>query len=149
MTPEMMIQFLQRLRKQTQFRHDRFMDRAVAGEASLITDAEDAAEHIDALDQAIALLSAGAWQPIETVPAGVMRAILFWPAYTLDDDGNLSSGRIPANDVVAVGYRVGGQQWEGGPEIEATWTSSDDGWELGEPTHWMPLPAPPSDGDQK
>ena len=55
---------------------------------------------------ALALLSAGTWQPIETVPAGVMRVILFWPAHTLDDDGNLSSGRIPANDVVAVGYKT-------------------------------------------
>lgn len=105
----------------------------------------DLAESQEAGAQALDAGSGQGWQPIETVPAGVTRVILFWPAHTLDDDGNLSSGRIPANDVVAVGYRVGGQQWEGGPEIEATWPSSDDGWELGDPTHWLPLPAPPGD----
>ncbi len=84
------------------------------------------------------------WRPISAVPREVTRALLFWPAFKLDDDGNLSNERIPEHDVVAMGYRAGGSQWEGGEEVEALWASTDDGWELGDPVAWQPVPAVPS-----
>ena len=125
MTPEMMIQFLQRLRKQTKFRHDRFIDCAVAGEASLITDAEDAAEHIEALDQALALLSAGTWQPIDA-EAKDGRPLLV---------ALIKDGRI---------WRVSDAKHNG-----LGFYTINGGAACHWATHSMPLPAPPSDGDQR
>lgn len=86
------------------------------------------------------------WRPIAEVPREVTRAILFWPAFKLDDDGNLSTERIALHDLVAVGFRVGGQQWEGGPEVESTGEYFGDEWEYGDPTLFQLLPTASSGG---
>jgi hypothetical protein len=73
------------------------------------------------------------WQPIETAP--IETELLLW----------YPPEREPGRS---------GPGLDHGGAIQGWWFSSakeiDDGWEtvigfIGEPTHWMPLPAPPMD----
>ncbi len=61
------------------------------------------------------------WQPIETAPKD--RRILLWNGDFIASgayEGGVIDGFIMHRDV-------------------------DDDWSIDEPTHWMPLPAPPTD----
>ncbi len=67
------------------------------------------------------------WQPIETAPKDQTRVLLFW-------DGKVCEGYWNVNDgAIGVGDRA---NWHK-PGL------SRPPWYCG-PSHWMPLPAPPS-----
>ena len=73
----------------------------------------------------------GTWYPIDSAPRDGTPVVLFWPFVT--QDGIVHSGYFykPASDVAAFWY--------------------SDLVNLGAtpPTHWMPLPPPPSNGERK
>lgn len=73
-----------------------------------------AADALDAKDKRIAELQAGGWQPIETAPTNVDILV----AGPLDGRWSFSV------------YRIRDKYWR-------------EDWDA-EPTHWQPLPAPPS-----
>jgi hypothetical protein len=77
------------------------------------------------------------WQPIETVPKdGTI--VLFWPDFYAEDSRPPSQRKEQKNRYVAMGWTSGsGDYWS--PEMKL----------LGDPTHWMPLPAPPNEGDKE
>lgn len=85
--------------------------------------------------------SIGAWKPIETCPPNVRRALICWPAFELSDDLEQSDVRRPADDLVAEGYRMGGDFWE--CDMVTEHFEDEAGFGYGDATHWMPLPAPP------
>jgi len=63
------------------------------------------------------------WQPIETAPKDGTRIMAWWPDVVLDKSIGVTSWMAP------VGYCI-------------HWTR-DGRWSPFDPTHWMPLPAPP------
>lgn len=70
------------------------------------------------------------WQPINTVPRD--RYVLLFTPEAPDWDGNMEVGRWFGDDEAwACFWSPGGPN--GGLEIEGNWT------------HWMPLPAPPTE----
>lgn len=80
-----------------------------------------------------------AWQSIETVPTGV-HVLLYWP-YGERGNGGIETATVyrgiePMHDPLSF--------WtHGGPNSGADWMPANN--EM--PTHWMPLPAPPSISD--
>jgi len=62
------------------------------------------------------------WQPIATAPRSGKWVLVWWPFVT---------------DTPFVAYRVEGR-WHA--------ATAGDTWSDSEPTHWMPLPAPPEHG---
>lgn len=80
------------------------------------------------------------WQPIDTCPKSVTRALIYWPAFKLNDDYEQSDVRTD-DGLVSEGFRVGGTQWE--CDIVTEHFEDEAGFGYGEPTHWMPFPAPP------
>lgn len=83
------------------------------------------------------------WQPIETVPPDVRRALFFWPALKLDENCDMTTQQVGGR--VGVGYRIGpGNAWEGDSGEEACGEYFGCDWEYGDPVMWMPLPEPPS-----
>ena len=75
------------------------------------------------------------WQPIESAPKDGTEIILSW--WTLE--------QISRKRMVTAG-RFDKDNGDGEPHFEA-WTSCFwDGWDtIPTPTHWQPLPAPPSE----
>ena len=75
------------------------------------------------------------WQPIETAPRDRKTEILLWfPWQGLSVPGCYFIGIWGyANDESA-------EEWGNGP----MWVDPNNSNPLGEPTHWMPLPTPPS-----
>jgi hypothetical protein len=65
------------------------------------------------------------WQPIETAPKDGTTVIVYDPAYA---------------QPVVPGAWDSEEEAEGGQ----TWRASDAEWDRLNPTHWMPLPAPPA-----
>ena len=68
------------------------------------------------------------WQPIETAPKDGTRILAYWP----DTYGNNSAVQV--------------ETWWGPWGKASTWQSAFE-WADGAcvPTHWMPLPPPPSE----
>lgn len=78
------------------------------------------------------------WQPIETVPEGE-HVLLYWP------EGEKGLGGMECATVFFEpdGWNGGSRYayWtHGGPNSGIDWNARDNE----EPTHWMPLPPPPS-----
>jgi hypothetical protein len=71
------------------------------------------------------------WQPIETAPKDGL-AVLLWPYQPW------AVLRGHAMEEVVLGYRTMDDKWYN-PEQRETF----------EPTHWMPLPEPPQEGDKE
>lgn len=71
------------------------------------------------------------WQPIETAPKDGTQILLFWPYIT--QEGGVTTGHW---------YRAG----EGVPD---RWYSPIVNGYATPPTHWMPLPSPPSPEDSR
>lgn len=67
------------------------------------------------------------WQPIETAPKDGTWIWAYWPEAIFEDR------QCPA----VWEYHVDGYRW----------TDPADSKEFVQPTHWMPLPAPPVDAD--
>lgn len=90
----------------------------------------------------------GRWQPIETCPANVLEALLFYPALKLSVSGNLTR-RLAGPGLIARSSRASADSaWqEMDAALEATGSYFDDDWEYGEPTHWMSMPIGPSLAD--
>ena len=86
--------------------------------------------------EAIALLSAGTWREIETAPKDGTPMLLF-----SNDYGKhlMGYGRYRRFDDNSQGWIASSFHCYNGE----VWTV------MSRPTHWMPLPAPPSDGDQR
>jgi hypothetical protein len=85
----------------------------------------------------------GEWQPIETAPDEKM-VLVYWPAFKLDDDGNLTDEphEDDGSGLIGVSAKIGSIFHE--PEaLNAVGDYFGDEWEYGDPTHWMPLPDPP------
>lgn len=83
------------------------------------------------------------WEPIETAPKDGTQVLVYAPigmsiaAWSQDTRGPGVSGHVQTPGWIG---------WANGDEID------DEGWDTGhgfalqlEPTHWMPLPAPPKD----
>ncbi|MRX31867.1 hypothetical protein [Aminobacter sp. MDW-2] len=96
-----------------------------------------AADELDAKDKRIAELEAGRWQPIETAPKDRTAIIIAVPTKDQDDFHVGEAYFDPEN------YDNGDWWWantsygdyHAGPVSEINWHG---------PTHWQPLPAPPS-----
>lgn len=71
------------------------------------------------------------WHPIETAPKDSI-AILLWPYFPYND----WKGRAPKE--VVLGYYTDDEEWYNPEQLETF-----------KPTHWMPLPAPPHEGDKE
>lgn len=73
------------------------------------------------------------WQPIETAPKDETVVLLFIPDFGGGDD----------NPCMITGFHDG---YDGPHRIGAGWTSNDMARVAtgGSPTHWMPLPQPPT-----
>jgi hypothetical protein len=78
------------------------------------------------VDEYVALRDAIAWRPIETAPLDYSVVLLYQPA---------TPGHAEA---VGQGHRVDLRA-----EAHDKWVFQANGW-LAEPTHWQPLPAPPT-----
>lgn len=89
---------------------------------------------MNAIDERIAEVMQAAWRPIETAPSDGTAVLLYVPP---DEFGEV--------DPICVGY------WER-PDYNSKeeWVYGPNGYEhyfrsyAGKPTHWMPLPKPPS-----
>jgi hypothetical protein len=94
--------------------------------SDLISDA--AADRIEELEAKLA------WQPIETAPKDGTRVLAYWP----DCYGNHSACQV----------ETWFGPWAKG-NSQMVWQSAFE-WADGhnEPTHWMPLPAPPAGEDR-
>lgn len=88
-----------------------------------------------------ALPRAQDWQPIETAPRQVTRALLYWPTFAVGDDGEQTTVRC-GDGLVAESFRVGANQWEN--DLVTEHFEDEAGFGYGDPTRWMPLPSPPS-----
>ncbi len=77
------------------------------------------------------------WQPIETAPKdGTI--VLFWPDFDAEDARPPHRRKDQKNRYIKMGWTSGnGDYWS--PEMQL----------LNEPTHWMPLPEPPQEGDKE
>ena len=76
-------------------------------------------------------LNVDGWLPIETAPKDGSK-VLLWTDSTLDPYWCDCVGR---------------REVEHFQTVQTAWWNLDDGWEkelVGQPTHWMPLPPPPS-----
>lgn len=93
--------------------------------------------------EALETLAQQGWQPIETAPPQTTRALIYWPAFKLNADLEQSDERSPENDLVAEGYRVGRNNWES--DLVTEHFEDEAGFGYGDPTHWMPLPSPPTE----
>ena len=71
------------------------------------------------------VLSPG-WQPIETAPMDGTEVVLFYPHLT------------------DAGFVTAGYWYRGGEHYESHWYADLVNGGASPPTHWMPLPAPPS-----
>jgi len=79
------------------------------------------------------------WRPIETAPKGPEDTILVLEFTHIEDyHTSISIGFWSTIDAFADDPREGWCAWE------SDLTSSGDYWRELHPTHWMPLPAPPS-----
>lgn len=67
------------------------------------------------------------WQPIETAPKNETHFLAYWPPSEVD----------PYLKQYHVCHYAHGVIWP-------SWITDDD-----MPTHWMPLPPPPANGDKK
>lgn len=86
---------------------------------------------------------AAQWQPIETAPKDGTEVLLFAP-------GRLTYGAwVEPSPEPNIKYRDGfapEPEWE---DFEPYWSSWDGGFTTEHPpTHWMPLPPPPTTPDQ-
>lgn len=84
-----------------------------------------------------------AWQPIETAPK--MRTILLFAVSDVDEHGSVKNWKMATGS------------WHTGYEDERSKAAGLTPWEWDghrvkvyelHPTHWMPLPAPPSAGEE-
>jgi hypothetical protein len=74
------------------------------------------------------------WQPIETAPKDRLTNVLLWFPY---------DGKYPEK---CEGFCFIGIWGYPGEDDDICWIDPYDCDKLGDPTHWMPLPNPPSDG---
>jgi hypothetical protein len=98
----------------------------------------DRADHEMALVEWIAKAlfeAAGQWQPIETAPKDGTEIILFWPSLESYDGKSSEPRRGVGKWCAPAGYFT--EHWA----LDGRWTPGDD------PTHWRPLPTPPSGGE--
>ena len=66
------------------------------------------------------------WQPVDTIPRGMVAVLAYFPQ---------RAGYTARQDVVPIWW----SGWGGG-----CWENATSGHKIyDEPTHWMPLPAPP------
>ena len=72
------------------------------------------------------------WQPIETAPKDGTD-ILVWGSIEMS---SRSRPHVGTEDIIRVCWSQGGESW-------VVTSVQADGW-VPEPTHWMPLPAPPA-----
>ena len=73
------------------------------------------------------------------------RALIYWPAFKLNDD--LMQTDVPTGDgLVCEGFRVGVNNWE--CDLVTEHFEDEAGFGYGDPTHWMPLPPPPTDDNR-
>ena len=74
------------------------------------------------------------WQPIETAAKNYASVLLWfpWPG--------VPNGQLPAEPEGCM--MIGIWAWQDDTECFA-WRDTGDYRELGDPTHWMPLPEPP------
>lgn len=102
--------------------------------------------------------SSGRWQPIETAPKDGSRILLYWPAtaYNLDQEASecLSIGSWKENSRLRSGQETHNDELLAPAYFSANDELDDYGMSLARhaPTHWMPLPAPPSglaDGEMR
>lgn len=75
------------------------------------------------------------WQPIETVPEGE-HVLLYFPTGERGHGGIEAATVVPSCGDLKTGWT------HGGPNSGLDWAFCE------EPTHWMPLPAPPSAAEQ-
>lgn len=81
------------------------------------------------------------WKTIETAPKkGYI--LVAWPAFKLDIDGNLTS-RPAGKPFIGVARVCEDGSWDEPEAMNAVGDYYGDDFEYGDPTHWMPLPAPP------
>lgn len=82
----------------------------------------------------------GEWQPIATAPK--MRTILLFAVSDVAEDGTVKNWKMATG-----AYHTGYEDERSKAEGRSPWTW--DGHQLKsyhlQPTHWMPLPAPPTD----
>lgn len=71
----------------------------------------------------------GTWYPIETAPKDGTPVLLFWPFIT--EDGFVISG-----------------YWYDPIDVPGRWYSDLVNGGATQPRHWMPLPPPPTEGEQ-
>jgi hypothetical protein len=111
----------------------------------------DAANALDAYDKTMQRIAeapsptppAGdGWEPIETALTGV-EIIVYWPAFLLDDDDNLTSTPAPGGHGLVGVSRNDHGGWEPIEALNCYGSRFDDEFEHGDPTHWRPLPPPP------
>lgn len=81
------------------------------------------------------------WQPIQTCPQNVTRALIYWPAFKWNDD-LMQSDESTGDGLVAEGFRVGRNDWE--CDLITEHYEDEAGFGYGGPTHWMPLPKAPA-----
>jgi hypothetical protein len=76
------------------------------------------------------------WQPIETAPK--MRNILLFAVTHVKDDGTVGNWKM------ATGFWHTGYENDTGGRTPWCWGDQQLGKYEVQPTHWMPLPAPPA-----
>jgi len=88
------------------------------------------------------------WRDIESAPRDGTEILVYWPRVALDDDGNPTGEVLSEAGHISVSSNSFGG-WEPDNVVEANGHYFDDDFEFGDPTHWMPLPAPPTKGTSR
>jgi hypothetical protein len=133
---------------ETRFEHHqprRFDGKLPEGGTRWLEPREIAVDATKAIDGILERPEPSPWQPIDSCPDDVLEALLFWPAFKLNDDGELTDERIEGRGLVGRATRISADHdWdEHEPELAANGFAFDDDWEFGAPTHWHPMPAGP------
>lgn len=121
--------------------------RKGGGDTTPIGMAEDTWQHVLRICERTGYVGDGplraeqrTWQPIETCPREVTRALLYWPTFALNEDYEQTDVR-KGDGLVAESYRVGGTNWE--TDMVTEHYEDQEGFGYGDPTHWAPIPEPP------